>query len=447
MQANDKLAAARLLAVTKMPYFKAAILGMVPVKVHGLGTIGVTRKGVMVWDPKALDAWTTEQTAGVLIHEAMHLLRLHADRFDKIKGDAQLWNIAADCEINDDLQAARLPLPNDGCFPNKLGLDEGLTAEEYYRLLEQHVQKQIMKKKGEDQEKDIENDNEDGEGASSGKQGQEKDESGPQGNRVAEALGIKPGVGSGQCGGCAGNPNEGEEQHDGRTGRNKLELERMRKQVAEEVRKEAEKGRGTIPGGLRRWAEEYLKPPTIPWRQKLARAVRGAIAYRPGAVDLHYTAPSRRQAGIGFGPGKPILPALRAPIPRVSVIVDTSGSMGAGELNTAISETRGVLDACGANVQFCACDAAVHTLQKVRTWKEAVSLLKGGGGTDFRPAFEAVVKDHPKPDVVIFITDGMGPAPEEPPPCKVIWVLVGPYRSTPATWGEIIEIDDARRAA
>ena len=111
MKAKDKLAAARLMAVEKMKYFRTAILGLVPKETPGLGTFGVTKNGVMLWDPECLDRWSVEETAAVLVHEVSHLLRNHARRCEAMGAEHMPWNAAGDLEINDDLQEIGLPLP------------------------------------------------------------------------------------------------------------------------------------------------------------------------------------------------------------------------------------------------------------------------------------------------------------------------------------------------
>ena len=216
------------------------------------------------------------------------------------------------------------------------------------------------------------------------------------------------------------------------------------REVAEEVQSRVKsQGIGSVPGHLRRWAEEALKPPKVPWRQKLAQLARRAVAWRPGAVDHRYDGPSRRQAGIGYGVGRPVLPRLRAPIPRVALVVDTSGSMGSKEIIDCLTEAQGVVEAVGAEVEFCACDARVHELRPVANVRDMVKLLKGGGGTDFRPAFDALSKRRPRPEVVIFATDGYGPAPEVAPNgMRTIWLLVGGNETPPAPWGDAIVVKD-----
>jgi predicted metal-dependent peptidase len=95
----------------------------------------------------------------------------------------------------------------------------------------------------------------------------------------------------------------------------------------------------------------------------------------------------------------------------------------------------------------------VHTTRKVSNPKQLLDGLRGGGGTDFRPVFDELSKVRPRPDVLIFITDGGGWAPELPPPgIKVIWLLVGSHKMKPLrptggtyesiTWGDMIEVDE-----
>jgi len=211
--------------------------------------------------------------------------------------------------------------------------------------------------------------------------------------------------------------------------------------VAEEVQQAASKSQGRLPGELVRWAKVNLSPPKVDWRQRLLHSIRTACAYRAGAVVYRYDAPSRRQGAIGYGPGKPILPRLRTPVARVAVVADTSGSMGSREVAATLRETRGILKATNSAVQFCACDAQVHSLQSVRTVEELLPLLKGGGGTDFRPAFTALEKVDPQPEVVVFCTDGYGTAPEHKPKwAHVIWLLIGDARA-PCDWGEVIKVE------
>ena len=78
---------------------------------------------------------SVEETAAVLIHEVSHLLREHDARSAAAVKHEQLWNTAADCEINDDLLAEGLPLPDNPPTPERFGFSNGENAETYYRQL------------------------------------------------------------------------------------------------------------------------------------------------------------------------------------------------------------------------------------------------------------------------------------------------------------------------
>jgi predicted metal-dependent peptidase len=452
---QDKLAAARLWLVERAPYFFSGILNLIPREMPGLGTCGVTKDWKLLWDPQFVDTLTVEQVGWVLLHELFHRLRQHAERAEEQGKDGRWFNIASDMEINDDFDPKTWSMPAGVLLPQDRGWPVGLTAEEYYARLQAEQQDDGGKDDGEGEDKDS-----DGEGespASPGKVNPSPGKSQPSqpGNGPSDGKGSSQpgqpgpapkGPGQGHCGSGAGNPLPTEPPADG-DGRSDTEQRRVIQQVAQDiVQAAAQKGRGTMPGGWLAWAEEQVKPAKVPWRQMLARLVRGSCAYRAGQADLTHTKLSRRQAGVGYGPGRPVMCAWHAPTPRVAVGLDTSGSMGYGEgspLAAGLAEIAGVLRAVQADVEFLACDAAVHAIKKVRSFRELLPEVKGGGGTDFRPIFEAIEARRPRPDIFVFVTDGQGPAPEvQPPGVETIWVLVGKYRTRPCEWGKMVEVDD-----
>lgn len=411
--AYQVLTAGRLLAKTRAPYFRSLLLSYVLRETPGLGTVGVTKNRIFLWDPAFVAELTPRQMAGVWIHECLHSLNKHGHRIGA--RDARLWNLACDLAINPAVRETGVALPDgkhSGVFPQAFKLPEGLTADEYYELLLQQQPPQ-------------------------GSAGVEAGEG--EGDEHGEA----PSAGKGYCGSCAGRPLPNEPGEGDAEGRSDGEMDRTIREVADEIQAQARsRGIGSVPAALRRWAEEALKPPTIPWRQKLALLARRAVAWRPGAVDHRYDGPSRRQAGIGYGPGRPILPRLRSPVPRVALVVDTSGSMGTSEIMDCLTESKGILEAVGADLDFCACDAEVHELRPVADIRTMMTLLKGGGGTDFRPAFEALALRKPRPEVIIFATDGYGPAPLlQPRGMKTIWLLVGGNTNPPAPWGDVVVVE------
>ena len=69
----------------------------------------------------------------------------------------------------------------------------------------------------------------------------------------------------------------------------------------------------------------------------------------------------------------------------------------------------------------------------------------GHGGTDFRPPFEYVAgHSEIEPSCFIYITDGCGPAPENPPPYPVLWILTDDGEK-PAPWGWELRLKSKNR--
>lgn len=187
---------------------------------------------------------------------------------------------------------------------------------------------------------------------------------------------------------------------------------------------EREKNRGTVPAGWVRWAEEVFKP-KVNWREQLKRIVRGAITEGFGQrLDYSLRRPNRRASVY-----HPILmPSLRGEYkPRVTCIVDTSGSIGGKELAQAMAEVRGVLEQLRVPITVVPCDAVPYEAIEVLTksdWLQATTKLRGGGGTDMVAGLNHVLAQKPEPDAVIVLTDGYTPFPKErPKKVRVIWAI------------------------
>ena len=418
----QRLSAAILAAERRFPYFATGFAGLVR-RFAPVGTMAITATGILLVDPQALLDWTGVQAGEVVSHELLHLLRKHAERMSAIPMvNREIANLATDCEINDDLKLENLP--EDPCLPAKYGLKNGLLAEEYYQALLEQTQQQARLARGD---------------------GEPKDGDGPPGKGKAD-------VARGRCGsGSGGDPVEGEpEGAAGVKGRSAADLDRIRRDVADAIQAHvAQNGRGSVPNGILVWSEAELQPPKVRWQDQLRRAVRANVATIAGRVDYTRVRFSRRQGAVGavaraMGGRAPIMPALCAPRPRVAFGVDTSGSMGTEELRRAVSEAQGCLKALGVPITFLACDAAVHGVpREIKSAAELVANLRGGGGTDFNPIFQAVEALRPRVDLFVFVTDGQGPAPSDAPRgFDSIWILVGEYAASPCIWGKQIFLKD-----
>ena len=128
------LAAARVRASYQRAYFAPALFSLIPVKTDQISSMAVDTHWRLYYNDAWLAAHSVEENAAVLIHEVSHLLREHEARKQASAAkDVTLWNTATDCEINDDLVAEGLPLPDDPPLPGTFGLNTGENAETYYR--------------------------------------------------------------------------------------------------------------------------------------------------------------------------------------------------------------------------------------------------------------------------------------------------------------------------
>ena len=167
----------------------------------------------------------------------------------------------------------------------------------------------------------------------------------------------------------------------------------------------------------------------VPWQVVLRRHVGRILERRP----VFGRVPRRFPDMAGIVPGK----GRFAQKPKVMTVIDTSGSMTVAMLE-AISAELGLM-ARHYDVDVVECDAQI---QRVYPYRPIVT-VQGRGGTDFRPPFEpSFLREH-RPDLVVYFTDGYGPAPEQAPRIPVIWCIAADG-AEPAEWGEKITLSEPK---
>jgi predicted metal-dependent peptidase len=349
---------------------------MTLIKTDQIETMGVDSGWRCYYNEAAVRRWPNEEVSSTLVHEVWHLLRKHHQRAARlgINQETHLnWNIASDCEINDDLLAQGGTL-SDCLLPSLFGWPPDQLAEIYYAKI--------------------------------------------PAREASQWLAAACGGGVEWLGGsCADNiPRSYELPRDLREApaKGETEAELIRRQVACEIAS-ASKSRGTLPGGMTRWAQDVLAPPKVDWRRELLVNVRRAIAQIVGQTDYTYRRFGRRSTD------QVLRPAMITYRPNVAVVIDTSGSVSDQELNDALSETHHVIKTLNAPVSVIACDAKAEVTKKVFDPRSVQ--LTGGGGTDMRVALKAAAALKPRPDVIITITDGFTPWPDRAPAAEYITVL------------------------
>jgi predicted metal-dependent peptidase len=217
------------------------------------------------------------------------------------------------------------------------------------------------------------------------------------------------------------------------------EADLIRRRVAEDIMNHASRTRGTVPGHWERWAKSLLKP-KVNWRQEIRNQINHAVAMVRGMSDFTFRHPSRRQAFMG---NKIRLPGMYQPIPDVLFIIDTSGSMSDTYLAQCVTEVGAAIRALGNSIAFrvIAADAAAYGIQRV--FKAEQIRLHGGGGTDMRVPIELAQQQKPKPDIIVVLSDGFTPWPEEKPSKHFIIILTGEKGSFPETpaYAKTIKVD------
>jgi predicted metal-dependent peptidase len=352
-------------------------------------TFSVDERWRLFVNPAKLREWTVPEVAGVLLHEVSHVVRDHAGRARTAMVTsapaARLWNIAADAEVNDDLCDAGIDLPEDPVTPDRLGLPAHKVAEFYYAQL----------------------------------------------TADPESPAPELDCGSGSHG------HAGHDQY-GVTalpaGLSDVEALLLRRRIAEAIIQVPANQRGSVAGGWTRWAHACLRP-QLDWRRLLAAKIRSSTAAVAGSVDYSYAKPPRRRLP------NVVLPSLRRPLPRVAIIVDTSGSVTDQHLRTAWTEVHGCVRALGIRrdmLTVYSADVEVHRITGGITRQVA---LTGGGGTDMARAIGDVAALHPHPDLVVVITDGLTPWPPRPVPAVIVVLL--PTRvepPAPPPWAQVIRV-------
>ncbi len=418
-------------------------------------------------NPATEDQANLQEITLAWLHEVTHLLRDHHARRERLQPTDNIRSlVAADLDVNSSIRelTRNKVLPKEWLTPDAFGLPWHKPYEIYYEMLSQQEQEQGQdggqggqsneKEKGQKGQKGKGKDEKgqkqgQGQGGQNNEeqQGQEQGHSGDNAEKgQEEKQGQEQGQGqtgerqcpSGLCGGGsgAGCPHDWEEaaaEASGVSGVTEIEAQAIREEVAREITEWA-KRRGNVPAEWLRWAEEVLTP-KVDWRKTLNRIVSALASSQRGKKDFTLKTPSRKTPYWAHDPY--ILPGMREPQVRVTVVVDTSGSISERELAQMVGEVAGIVAAIGDVVKVLSCDAAVHEKTEIaqgrgQRFREKINkALVGGGGTDMRVGVKEALAESPRPDIIIVLTDGETPFPEPADlgGVPIVWGIVGRHRA------------------
>lgn len=338
--------------------YEEAVIPPIGAIARPIGVNPVTN--TIIYDPeqfKVLDI-STQVLEFMLAHEALHLLTGSLIR--RGDRDPYLWNIACDYEVNYLLHDIGFKVPKNALYSSYFH-NKYYYAEKIYEILLKQAKKKLKRKpcEGDNDQKNLNN-------------------YFPYQKRKQLDNHVYP-------------------QTQSEVIKAKLSTQNALSTAAQIERsiKEIE-GCGILPASLKRMIDKLMTP-TVTWKNFLSdistTITKNNYSYR----RCH---PYYRQQNI-------YVPTLHTPEAKVILIVDTSGSIGENELRLFISEVLTIIQVF--NVTFLTCDAEIYKediVENVMGIEEILEHIKGGGGTEFKPAFQWIEENILDNYTVILMTDG-----------------------------------------
>ena len=392
---KDKLNTVVRYCITKSPGF-ASIALWIPyhISLEDLDLIACT-DGLSIRVGQRFFDYQPAEQAFITIHEVMHVALRHVQRRQR-DYDPWLWNIATDGVINQALsQVGWLTCPQDAILLEKLIDEETLKLHPAHQWTSEQVYDYLLK----------------------------------HGDRCdGLVLSMEDLRRLGELGASGtDDPSHSQEIQD------KIWRSRL-------VRAQA----GDRAGGIFRHLQQDFPTSKTPWQHYLRQYLTQAMLQER---EPNWSKPSRRSVGLLdqnieiFEPGIRSKPGLK----RAGLVIDTSGSIDDNLLHQFVAEVQTIQTQTGCEVYLISADAQVQTEDLIRSYKPGLITLiqrrqiqlKGGGGTDFRPALDCLKSKSIQ--ICIYLTDLMGTFPERAPNYDVIWASTSPHLSTP--FGRVIFLE------
>jgi predicted metal-dependent peptidase len=327
-------------------------------------TAGVAKDGIgvkLVVNPDFFDSLNELHRKGLIKHELLHIAFGHLTMRDSY-ADKELFNIAADLEINQYIEPSWLPeggITMDS-FPN-LTLPRKAGTKEYYKLLQEE------RDKGDNGDQDLQN---------------MLSEGGPDNHSWGEFENL-----------------------------NEAEKKLIEKQVEHQltaIADEIEKSQGKIPGELSSLIERlrHIEPAKFDWKGYLRRFVGSSIK--------SYTKILRRKPNKRY----PDNPGLKIKYRNsVLVAIDTSGSVSDSEVKEFLNEIHHI-NKTGSYVDIIQCDSRIQNVEPFNPKKDFK--VHGRGGTSFQPVIDYYNENRRKYTTLIYLTDGEASPPQNCPK-RTLW--------------------------
>lgn len=441
-----QFAAWRAMALEQMPYFARILFSLRVLNAPGLGTWAVDGGYRLYIDFDAVTKKGVKWNVESVLHEASHLFAEHKQSAADLgisPADRDIWNVASDFSINDDLdEAGCTTFRTDQMLPEFIGEPNGLTPHHYFAVLQQKVNAAQPNRCGACGKPQDGSPPQSGGSSSNNTTGSQPVEGPPtdgqavgQGKASCASCGQESGPYKGCGSGSGGRAWDGELDPSDDLGgaappASPIEHETIRLSTAAAIQDHVQKGRGTVPGGLSGIAEKILAPSKTPWQKLLASKIRRAVASKSGPFDIDRNRRNRRKHNVEIatprGRRRVFYPGYYEPVPKIELIRDTSGSMGANDLAVVTREVEAIAKKIGIrgdDFVVTDVDAAVHQTKKFKG-RDSIRQVAGRGGTDMCVGIEAAQNRKHPPTAIVVATDGWTGWPTERGRVPVIACIV-----------------------
>lgn len=428
---EKRISTARLVVNSYCRFFAHLVGKTTPVIAgpeHNVDTAAVSPDGYVYFNAHFVDSLTDAELAGLVIHETLHPALLCWKRQGNRKAMLQIgkqivsaWNLAHDLSFNPEIIA----LANKCRSKGKIKLPKCAAVDPQYDGKSAEVIYEDLLKKA----KPAPNPMPGLAGRLSG--------DGPVGKAAGEG-----GIGDDLREDLAGTPTGKRAARGDKAAKQKIHNDWRRSVIAAAMAHERKHGRGHLPAGIAKMVAE-LQECKVDWRDVLSQW----LGENGNREDFTMRRPRRR-----FDPNVLYLPSTQKfGVDDVIVLWDTSGSMNGRETDILSELINGICEDLGLRLRIICIDSAIHSdTRDVEKACDIIPHIKGGGGSDFTPAFDLLEKECFS-GVVVAFTDGHIGVPETKPPLirDVLWCIepkgkssFGDRDPTDGRWGQVLVMED-----
>ena len=375
---------------------------------------------VRITNPLGYLQYSRREAIFIDIHEILHITYRHHLRMGN--KDPGLWNIACDIEINQLISSTITTLPTGALMYYHYDLPKGLTAEEYYSILENREEPITLPPELQNTllEDLLNNDNENNNQNNSNQSTQKKSVKAPGFEKLHPHW-----------------SDEAEKSADIQ--------ERVIKHAIEET---LAKTAGSLPRELEEVVRSLFKS-NLNWPNLLSSFTQSLITCKSRGT---WSRPSKKYGSLKMG-------RLRTRELNLWFVLDTSGSFSKKDFETVLPEIQEASKY--ANIHIVQCDTKIQRIDNIKDVDFDNFIVQGRGGTSFTPVFDLIQNGLSEdeefgsllldsPDGIVYLTDGFGAAPDN---CDIptLWVITNkgriPYcssnRADSITWGNVVYLPES----